>query len=182
LQVLLIPLQGTLCTSSGHNHPRNHNNRAQRECAATLTSKLLGSDKDPAWQKITRFALQDDTGTRTDHHCQNASWTLPNLLKMAYRKYPLDADWAIGAAINFVHFYHQYLIRHPEDECLDWTLEKLLIIANELSKNSNQFDGSFAIDAAEKFMECHEFDEQCREEARTQLNTVVMEKNSRTKR
>lgn len=129
-----------------HEHPRNGHSRAAGHCTATLTAKLLNLNSDVYWQNIARYALADDTGTRSDWKYLDAMKTLPNLLKTAYNTDPGNVKWVVPSAVQFVKSYYDALrdgkvnMKRP-----NWSLDKLV----EFS------DGDWANDAYHLFMTAH---------------------------
>lgn len=166
-QTLVFGMAGML---DEHEHPINGHVRAENESAATLVAKLTGMELDPHWAKVRDYGLRDDLGKRTDFRNCDASWSLPNLLKSAYR---VDADnisWALQYAVNFVECYYVWLKDYaPADAtCDDWTLETLVRIASEVVGE----DADWLEDAEIRFTEARGQDLERIEEAKKLLGTV----------
>lgn len=130
-----------------HEHELNDHCRAEGECAATLTSKLLGTDSDPLWNSITKYALQDDLGKRQDHNYLDASMTLPNLIKAAYSVNKEDVEWVVNESTAIIEGYYQALRsgRIKLSDKPDWHLDTLAKVLCNSEVN----------EAVKKFREIH---------------------------
>lgn len=163
-----------------HSHERNRGHHSPNDCAATLTSKLIGSCDDEEWRKILHFTYQDDKGLRKDPYYVDSSWMLPNLIKVAYDRGE-SLDFIISTATRFIHYYHRWLKLHPTENAFDWRLDTLVKIAEEIGDAEN-YDVSWVPKAEKKFRAIHKWDETNKRKAIEQIPSIAIETFATAKR
>lgn len=133
--ILLFGIGGML---DEHSHLVNGYKKAHGESASTLISKLLGLENDRNLQKIIYYGFQDDTGTRTDFQVMDASLTLPNLLKAAYRVDPINIEWCVEAAVIWVMTYYKFLENIGANDANDWSLTNFVEMTEKIGGDLDQ--------------------------------------------